>query len=81
VLSGDTTTAATGTGLFAPDDSDRDDASQNCVCGAANGTPAIAWQVHNKGQNILFDDGHVKLYKAYLADEMTFRYDSIHGWK
>ena len=81
VLSGDTTTTTNGVGLFAPDDSDRDDSSQNCVGGAVNGTPAIAWQVHNKGQNLLFEDGHAKWFKAYLAGEMTFRYDSIHSWK
>ena len=81
VASGDTTTTTNGVGLFAPDDSDRDDSSKNCVGGAANGTPAIAWQVHNKGQNLLFDDSHVKWFNAYKPGEMTFRYDSIHGWK
>ena len=80
VLSGDTTTSTTGS-LFLPADSDRDDASQNCVGGATNGTPAVAWQVHNRGQNILFDDSHVKWFKRYDPAEMTFRYGSISPWK
>ena len=80
VLSGDTTTSITGS-LFAAEDSDRDDATQNCVGGATNGTPAIAWQVHNRGQNILFDDTHVKWFKRYEPGEMTFRYDSVSAWR
>jgi len=73
VLSGDTAD-------FATSDADKDDYTQNCVGGEDNGTPAMVWQVHSKGQNILFDDGHGKWYKGYDANEMTFRYDSIHGW-
>ena len=79
VLSGDT---ISGPGsVFKPEDSDKDDASQNCVGGSANGTPAVLWQMHNKGQNILFDDSHAKWFKGYKEGEMTFRYDSISGWK
>ena len=74
VLSGDTVG-------FATNDADKDDYTQNCVGGEDNGTPAMVWQVHSKGQNILFDDGHVKWYKGYDTNEMTFRYDSIHGWE
>jgi len=74
VLSGDTAD-------FATNDADKDDYTFNCVGGEGNGTPAMAWQVHSKGQNILFDDGHVKWYKGYDTNEMTFRYDSIHGWE
>ena len=73
VLSGDTPD-------FTTDDADKDDYTFNCVGGEANGTPAMAWQVHNKGQNILFDDGHTKWYKGYDTNEMTFRYNSIHTW-
>lgn len=76
VLSGDT--VWTGEGM---DDSDKDDYSQNCVGGDTNGTPSCDWQVHNKGQNILFSDYHARWYKGYNASEMTFRYDSIHGWE
>ncbi|MDE3067091.1 MAG: prepilin-type N-terminal cleavage/methylation domain-containing protein [Verrucomicrobiota bacterium] len=62
-------------------DADKDDYSQNCVGGPANGSPWEEWQVHNKGQNILFADGHSKGYKGYDTNEMTFRYDSMQGWK
>ena len=49
--------------------------------GQANGSPALAWQTHNRGQNILFADGHARWFKGYDTNEMTFRYDSIHGWE
>jgi prepilin-type N-terminal cleavage/methylation domain-containing protein len=62
-------------------DADKDDYMWNCVGGEDNGTPSVEWQVHSKGQNILFDDGHVKFYKDYNAAETTFRYDSMHGWE
>ena len=66
---------------FSPDDADKDDYTQNCVGGTANGTPAFAWQTHNQGQDLLFADGHAKWYKGYDTNEMTFRYDSMHGWQ
>jgi prepilin-type N-terminal cleavage/methylation domain-containing protein/prepilin-type processing-associated H-X9-DG protein len=78
VLSGDT---IDNDQYFEPDDCDKDDYSQNCVGGDDNGTPSVEWQAHNKGQNILFNDGHVKWYKGYDTNEMTFRYDSMHGWQ
>ena len=74
VLSGDTLD-------FAPHDADKDDYTQNCVGGEDNGDPWELWQAHSGGQNILFDDGHAKWYKAYNTNEMTFRYDSMHGWE
>jgi prepilin-type N-terminal cleavage/methylation domain-containing protein/prepilin-type processing-associated H-X9-DG protein len=76
VLSGDTLWT-----IGSAADSDKDDYSQNCVGGATNGNPAEGWQVHSGGQNILFTDSHVKWYKAYTPAEMTFRYDSMHGWQ
>ena len=76
VLSGDTLWT---TGNEA--DADKDDYSQNCVGGATNGNPAEGWQVHSGGQNLLFTDSHVKWYRAYTPSEMTFRYDSMHGWQ
>ena len=85
VLSGDTcgipnaTTDEDGKN-FDPLDADKDDYSQNCVGGEANGTPYELWQVHNLGQNIVFADGHTKWYKGYNAAEMTFRYDSMSSW-
>lgn len=66
---------------FDPLDADKDDYNQNCVGGEANGTPALAWQSHKRGQNLLFADGHAKWFKGYDTNEMTFRYDSIHGWQ
>lgn len=75
VLSGD------NSGGFQPNDSDKDDYSQNCVGGATNGNPWCAWQIHNNGQNILFADNHAKWYNGYNTNEMTFRYDSMHGWE
>ena len=76
VLSGDTIWT---TGVET--DADKDDYTQNCVGGATNGNPAEGWQVHGGGQNILFTDSHVKWYRAYTPGEMTFRYDSMHGWQ
>ena len=76
VLSGDTV----GT-LFLPVDCDQDDYSQNCAGGAANGLPWEEWQVHSRGQNLLFTDGHAKWYGGYNTNEMTFRYDSTSGWE
>lgn len=76
VLSGDTLWNSAG--VF---DADKDDYSQNCVGGVANGTQWEEWQAHSKGQNILFADGHAKWYKGYDTNEMTFRYDSMHGWE
>jgi len=76
VLSGDTIWT-TGDAT----DADKDDYSQNCVGGPANGTPAEGWQVHSGGQNLLFTDSHVKWYNAYNPADMTFRYDSMHGWQ
>jgi prepilin-type N-terminal cleavage/methylation domain-containing protein/prepilin-type processing-associated H-X9-DG protein len=83
VLSGDTCGIpnVTGGGNFDPLDADKDDYTQNCVGGPANGSPYELWQVHSLGQNILFADGHAKWYKGYDTNEMTFRYDSMHGWQ
>jgi hypothetical protein len=66
---------------FDPQDADKDDYTQNCVGGVANGTPYELWQVHSMGQNILFTDNHVKWYKAYDTNEMTFRYTAVQGWE
>lgn len=78
VLSGDTIDNAQ---FFLRDDDDKDDYSQNCVGGETNGTPAVEWKAHASGQDILFADSHVQWYKGYVSNEMTFRYDSIHGWR
>lgn len=83
VLSGDTCGIpnVTGGGMFDSLDADKDDYTQNCVGGATNGTPFELWQVHSRGQNVLFADGHAKWYRGYDTNEMTFRYDSMHGWQ
>jgi prepilin-type N-terminal cleavage/methylation domain-containing protein/prepilin-type processing-associated H-X9-DG protein len=78
VLCGDTIDSAQ---FFLANDDDKDDYSQNCVGGETNGTPAVEWKAHNNGQNILFGDGHVKWFKGYKPNDMTFRYDSMHGWQ
>jgi prepilin-type N-terminal cleavage/methylation domain-containing protein/prepilin-type processing-associated H-X9-DG protein len=81
VLSGDTFSSSGGSSdTFKSFDADKDDYSQNCVGGDANGTPAMQWQRHNEGQNILFADGHVKRFTAYNPGLMTFRYSGLHGW-
>jgi prepilin-type N-terminal cleavage/methylation domain-containing protein len=67
--------------FFSSADADKDDYSQNCVGGSINGIPAVDWQAHHGGQEILFADNHVKWYRGYQTNEMTFRYDSIHGWE
>jgi prepilin-type N-terminal cleavage/methylation domain-containing protein/prepilin-type processing-associated H-X9-DG protein len=74
VVSGDTLD-------FRPEDADKDDYTQNCVGGPINGMPWEEWQAHSMGQNVLFADGHAKWYKGYNTNEMTFRYDSLHGWE
>ncbi len=78
VLSGDTIDNNT---YFRTYDCDKDDYSQNCVGGPENGFNWVDWQAHNKGQNVLFADGHTKWYNGYNTNEMTFRYDSMHGWE
>ncbi len=78
VVSGDTIDNAQ---YFLREDCDKDDYTQNCVGGADNGVPFVQWKAHSRGQNILFADGHVKWYKGYDTNEMTFRYDSMHGWQ
>jgi len=67
--------------ILSTNDADKDDYSFNCVGGASNGVPFEDWQTHNTGQNILFDDGHAKWCNGYNSGEMTFRYDSMHGWQ
>ena len=80
VVSGDTLWDSSQTPASSLD-ADKDDYSQNCVGGPANGIfNWQEWRVHSQGQNILFADGHVKWYKGYETNEMTFRYTIMHGW-
>jgi prepilin-type processing-associated H-X9-DG protein len=82
VLGGDTAgTKNNGAGLqFDPLDADKDDYSQNCVGGAADADATEYWQIHSKGQNVMFADGHSKWYKGYKANEMTFAYATMTNW-
>jgi len=80
VLSGDTIDNGQ---YFKSNDCDKDDYSRDCVGGETD-VPAsqqVQWQAHTRGQNILFADGLTKWYKGFDAGEMTFRYDSMHGWE
>ena len=84
VLAGDTTSMNLDHSLgmfFQPDDADKDDYTQDCVGGDESASQAVEWRTHGKGQNLLFDDGHVKWYAGYNTNEMTFRCDSMHGWE
>jgi prepilin-type N-terminal cleavage/methylation domain-containing protein/prepilin-type processing-associated H-X9-DG protein len=82
VLGGDVagTNSDNTTFRFDPLDADKDDYAFNCVGGAADPNITEYWQIHNKGQNIMFADGHTKWYGGYASNEMTFRYDSLHSW-
>jgi prepilin-type N-terminal cleavage/methylation domain-containing protein/prepilin-type processing-associated H-X9-DG protein len=80
VLGGDTAGTSGGPNLLDPQDADKDDYTQNCVGGAADPWLTEYWQIHSKGQNILFADGHSKWYKGYNPSEMTFGYDAMTNW-
>jgi prepilin-type N-terminal cleavage/methylation domain-containing protein/prepilin-type processing-associated H-X9-DG protein len=82
VLGGDTAgTKSNGAGLqFEPLDADKDDYVQNCVGGAADPALTEYWQIHSKGQNVMFADGHSKWYKGFNPGEMTFAYASMTNW-
>ena len=82
VLSGDTAgiPSTTGTLIFDPLDADKDDYTQNCVGGAASPGITETWQIHSKGQNVMFADGHSQWYKLYNPSEMTFAYTTMTNW-
>jgi prepilin-type N-terminal cleavage/methylation domain-containing protein/prepilin-type processing-associated H-X9-DG protein len=83
VLGGDTAGVQTPPGAiqpFDPLDADKDDYSQNCVGGPANGSPFETWQIHNQGQNVMFADGHSKWYKGFNKSDMTFGYNVMTNW-
>ena len=83
VLGGDTAGIQTPPGAiqpFDPLDADKDDYTQNCVGGPANGSPFEIWQIHSKGQNVMFADGHSKWYKGFNPSDMTFGYTSMTNW-
>lgn len=83
VLGGDTAGVQTPPGAidpFDPLDADKDDYTQNCVGGPANGSPFEIWQIHSLGQNVLFADGHSKWYPGFDPAEMTFSYTTMTNW-
>jgi len=82
VLGGDTAgTVDNSNGLnFDPLDADKDDYTQNCVGGAAPPDKTLYWQIHTKGQNVMFADGHAKWYKLFNSGEMTFAYTTMTNW-
>jgi len=80
VLGGDTCGIAGGSLHFDPLDADKDDYSQNCIGGAADEAVTEFWQIHTKGQNVLFADGHAKWYKGFNGGEMTFGYQTMTNW-
>jgi prepilin-type N-terminal cleavage/methylation domain-containing protein/prepilin-type processing-associated H-X9-DG protein len=80
VLGGDTAGVSGGDPGFDPLDADKDDYTQNCVGGAADPAITEVWQIHNRGQNIMFADGHSKWYKTYNPGEMTFAYTTMTNW-
>jgi prepilin-type N-terminal cleavage/methylation domain-containing protein/prepilin-type processing-associated H-X9-DG protein len=82
VLGGDTAgTVTNSAGLnFDPLDADKDDYSQNCVGGAADPDITEYWQIHTRGQNMMFADGHSKWYSGFNPAEMTFAYGVMTNW-
>ena len=80
VLSGDTCGTTGGTLRFDPLDADKDDYSQNCIGGAADGSITEYWQIHAQGQNVMFADGHAQWYKGFNGGDMTFGYTVMTNW-
>lgn len=80
ILGGDTAGTKGGPVLFDPLDADKDDYTQNCVGGAADPSLTEYWQIHSKGQNVIFADGHSKWYNGYNPGEMTFAYTTMTNW-
>ena len=80
VLGGDTCGVEGGALHFNPLDADKDDYSQNCVGGAAGDAITEYWQIHTKGQNVMFADGHAKWFKGFSPGEMTFGYNVMTNW-
>ena len=68
------------TSVFAIDDADKDDYSNNLMGFGSNSGVSYDSRRHLSGQNILFADGHVKKIVNFNPQGFTFRYDSISGW-
>ena len=66
--------------IFAADDADKDDYSNNLMGSGVNGTTPYDSKRHLGGQVILFADSHVKKMVNFNQQGFTFRYNSISGW-
>lgn len=66
--------------IFAVDDADKDDYSNNLMGSGINGTTKYDSKRHLGGQNILFADGHVKKIVNFNQQGFTFRYDTVSAW-
>ena len=55
-------------------------AAAAAVGGAAADSITEYWQIHTKGQNVMFADGHAKWSKGFNAGEMTFGYNVMTNW-
>jgi prepilin-type N-terminal cleavage/methylation domain-containing protein/prepilin-type processing-associated H-X9-DG protein len=82
VLSGDCTApslypAPYGTAGPSTDDCDKDDATQEGIVFASQ---AGGLNVHRKGNNILFGDGHVAIYPRFDPTQMTYSPKRMEAW-
>jgi prepilin-type N-terminal cleavage/methylation domain-containing protein/prepilin-type processing-associated H-X9-DG protein len=82
VLSGDCTApslypAPYGTAGPTTDDCDKDDATQEGIV-FANAPGGL--NVHRKGNNILFGDGHVAMYPRFEPTQMTYNPKRMEAW-
>ena len=83
VLSGGCTQAGLypptfGTNPNAHDDADRDDFGANCLSFLGN---EHGFLMHPGGNNVLFDDGHVQVYREFDAASMTFHPSKMQAWE
>jgi prepilin-type N-terminal cleavage/methylation domain-containing protein/prepilin-type processing-associated H-X9-DG protein len=83
VLSGDCTAAAYylppfGTDQSTSEDIDKDDAITNCLAffGDAGG-----YNMHRAGNNVLFPDGHVQVFKAWDPASLTHHPQKMQDWE
>lgn len=84
VLSGDCTQASLypapfGDSGYQLDDADKDDATQDAIVFGGVGQGGL--NVHgNRGNNVLFADGHVQVFKRFEPSEMTYHAKLMRAW-
>ena len=78
VLSGDLTYKLMD--LF-PFDADKDDYTQDCLAFKENENGLHRKPHHEGGLNALFADGHVRYFREFDPERMTFRYDTMSDWQ